>query len=156
MTTTADMKKDDPDASLIAEGEASHEMRAVAQLARENLPTTDILDPGQGEDGGETHDIARVSTLQTKGPSDGNGPKNWDALPNGVVPQNSEENQGGFTVAPTPITGQGPPSFAQSEFHTVNLIFIFLPLLLPSLFKHPDTCRLSVVNAVNAAVIISK
>ena len=153
------MKKDDPNASLVAEGEASHEMRAfpvAAQLAPENLPTTDIPDPGQGDDGGETHDIAQASILQTKGPSDGNGAKNWNALPNVVVPQNSEENQGSFTVDPTPITGQGPPSFAQSEFYTVSLIFVFPPLLLLSLLKCPCTCRLSVVNAVNAAVIISR
>jgi hypothetical protein len=115
----ADKRGDDPDASSIAEGESSHEMRALpvaAQIAPENLPATP--DPGHGEDGGEAHDIARASTLQTKGPSDGDGAKN--SLENVVVPQ----DQGGFTAASTPITGQGPPSFAQSEFYTVNLILI--------------------------------
>jgi hypothetical protein len=114
-----DTRRDEPDpnASSIAEMRAA--LPVAAQFARENLPA--IPDPGHGEDGGEAHDIARANTLQTKGPSDGDGgAKNWNPL---VVPQAPEGDQGGFTVAPTtPITGQGPPSFAQSEFNTVNLI----------------------------------
>ena len=109
-----DTRRDDPDASSIAEIRA---LPVAAQTARENLPA--IPDPGHGEDGGEAHDIARANTLQTKGPSDGDGvATNWNALANIVVPQDPDE-EGHPT--PTPITGQGPPSFAQSEFHTVNL-----------------------------------
>jgi len=124
----ADTRRDDPDTSYIAEGEASHEMHALPvaeQIALENLPA--IPDPGHGEDGGEAHDIARASTLQTKGPSHGDDAKNWIASANVVVPQDTEDqDQGGFTTvaSTTPITGQGPPSFAQSEFYTVNLIRI--------------------------------
>jgi hypothetical protein len=113
----ADTRRDDPNASSIAEMRA---LPATAQIARENLP--DIPDPAHGEpeDGGEAHDIARASSLQTKGPSDGDGANNWNALENVVVPRDPEEEDHGFTVPPTPITGQGPPSFAQSEFYTVN------------------------------------
>jgi hypothetical protein len=124
----AETRRDNPDTSYIAEGEASHEMHALTvatQIAPENLPV--IPDPGHGEDGGEAHDIAhRARTLQTKGPSDDDDAKNWNASANVVVPQDTEDqDQGGFTVASTtPITGQGPPSFAQSEFYTVNLIRI--------------------------------
>ena len=122
----ADKRRDDCDASSIAEGEASHEMRALpiaAQIAWEDLPAIpDSAHDGSVEDGGEAHDTARTSTLQTKGASDGDSVKNWNALANEVVPQDPEEDQGGFTVASSPITGQGPPSFAQSEFYTVNLI----------------------------------
>ncbi|KAI0278600.1 amino acid permease-domain-containing protein [Russula aff. rugulosa BPL654] len=84
-----DTRRDDPDASSIAEGEASHEMRALpigAQIAWEDLPA--IPDSGNGgsvEDGGEAHDTARASTLQTKGASDGDGAKNWNASANEVV-----------------------------------------------------------------------
>lgn len=119
----ADTRRDDPHAPSITEGEASHEIRPLpvaTQTAREDLPA--IPDQGHGEE----HDIARTSTPQTKGPSDGDGgAKNWNALANVVVSQGpEEEDQGGFTAASTPIaghTGQGPPSFAQSEFYTVNL-----------------------------------
>lgn len=121
----ADTKRDDSDASSpsIAEGEGSHEMRALpvddAQIARENLPV--FPDSGRGRGGEAKRDIERESTLQNKGPSDGDGAMHWNALENVVVPQ----DQGSFAVdaASTPITvqpGQGPPSFAQSEFHTVN------------------------------------
>ena len=118
----ADTRGDDPHASSIAEGEASHEMRALsvtALVAQEDLPA--IPNPGHddGEDGGEAHDIARASTLQTKSHSDGDGAKNPNTLASDL-----EEGQGGFTAASTPVAGQGPPSFAQSEFYTVNLILI--------------------------------
>jgi hypothetical protein len=130
-----DTRRDNPDASPIAEGGSSYEMRALpvaAQIAPENLLATGTPDPGHGEDGGEAHDIARASTLQTKSPSECDGDKNWNALENVVVPQDPEENQGGFTAASgsTPITGQGPPSFAQSEFHTVKLILIHTAVAL--------------------------
>ena len=97
-----------------------------------------IPDPRHGEDGSEAHDIARTSTLQTKGPSDGDGDggaKDWNALANVVVPQGPEEDQGAFNVAPTPITGQGPPSFAQSEFYTVSLIQI--PAIIALIIELP-------------------
>src|SRR6266852_2453952 len=90
LTTMADTRRDDPDTSYIAEGEASHEMHALPvaeQIALENLPA--IPDPGHGEDGGEAHDIARASTLQTKGPSHGDDAKNWIASANVVVPQDT-------------------------------------------------------------------
>ena len=120
LTTMAHTRRDDPGASSIVEGGSGHEMPALpvtSQIAPENLPSTATPDPNYGEDGGEAHDIARASTLQTKGLSDGDGSKNWNTLANV-----EEEDQGGFTTASTPITGQGPPSFAQSEFYTVNLI----------------------------------
>ena len=140
LTTMADTKRDDPDSFPTAKGDTSHEMRALpvaAQTSRENLPA--IPDPGHGEDGGEAHDIARASTLQTKGPSDCNDVKSVNV----VVPQDSEEDQdqGGFTVSSTPITGQGqgPPSFAQSEFYTVNLIRIpTVVVLVIELSVHVD------------------
>jgi hypothetical protein len=115
----ADTRRDDLNTSSIAEMRA---LPVAAQIAPENLPV--IPNPGHGEDGGEVHDIARASTPQTKGPSDGHGgAKSQNALANVVVPQDPErEDQDGFTVAP--ITGQGPPSFAQSEFYTVGLIRI--------------------------------
>ena len=126
----ADMRRDDPDASSIrVAGERA--LPVAAQNPLENLPA--IPDPGHGEDGVETHDIARTSTLQTKGPGDGDdgGAKNWNALANVVVPKGQDqEDQDGFNVATTPITGQGPPSFAQSEFYTVNLIRILTILAL--------------------------
>jgi hypothetical protein len=158
----ADTKRDDPDACLGAysiAGEGSHEMRALpvaAQIARreEHLPAIPVLGMGRGENGGETRDMARSSTLQTKGPSDDDGTKYGSDLANVVVRQGLEEDeaQGDITAAPTPIIGQGPPSFAQSEFYTVNLISI-PPLILSSLISRAS--RLSVVNAVNAAAIIS-
>jgi hypothetical protein len=125
----ADTTRDDsdPDASSITEMRA---LPVAAQTAREDLPATGIPDPGHGEDGGEAHDIARANTLQTKGPSDGDGAaNNWNALANVAVPQD-EGDQDGFPVASTPITGQGPPSFAQSEFYTVGFDSNSQPLLL--------------------------
>ena len=149
----ADTRRDDPDTSSIAEMRA---LPVVAQGPLENLPAIPDPDHGEPEDGGEAHDNARASSLQTKGPGDGDGDggaKNWNALTNVVVPQDQDqEDQNGFNVAPTPITGQGPPSFAQSEFYTVDLIRI--PTILALVIELPRTCRLSVVNAVNAAVII--
>jgi hypothetical protein len=133
LTTMADTRRDDPHASSIAERETSHEMHALpvaAQIAREDLPALPESDPGRrgdSEDGGEAqHDvnIARASTpQQTKGPSDGD-----DDAKNCNAPQDPpEDHQGVFNAASasTPITtgqgqGQGPPSFAQSEFYTVN------------------------------------
>lgn len=113
----ADTGRDGPDASSTAEMCAPPVAMQTAR--RENLPT--IHDLGHGEDGGEAHDIARASTQQTKGSSDGDGgAKSWNALASVVVPQDLEEgDRGGSTVAPTPIPGQGPPSFAQSEFYTI-------------------------------------
>jgi hypothetical protein len=125
----ADTRRDDPNASSIAEMRA---FPVAAQTARENLPA--IPDPGHGEDGGEAHDIARASSLQTKGPSDcDGGAKNWNALANVVVPQDPEREEDQDGAPPTPITGQGPPSFAQSEFYTVNFDSNSQPLLLSSL-----------------------
>jgi hypothetical protein len=129
----ADTTRDDPDVSSIAEMRA---LPVASQIPLENLPA--IPDPAHGEDGGEAHDIARASTPQTKGPSDGDGgAKNWDALANVVVSQDPEEDQDGFNVTPTvtPITGQGPPSFAQSEFYTVN--FIRIPTILALIIELP-------------------
>jgi hypothetical protein len=129
----ADTRRDDPNASSIVGLRA---LPVAAQTARENLPA--IPDPGHGADGGEAHDIARASSPQTKGPSDGDGANNWNTLANVVVPQDPrEEDQDGFTVPPpTPITGQGPPSFAQSEFYTVNFDSNSQPLLF-SLLNSP-------------------
>jgi len=113
----ADKRRDDPDAPSISEMRALPV--AVQQIARQNLPAIPD-DPGHGEVGGEAHDIARARSLQTKGPSNGDGgAENWNALAGVAVSQDPdpEGDQGGCT----PITGQGLPSFAQSEFYTVIL-----------------------------------
>lgn len=122
LTAMADTKRDDPDASSIAREEESHEMRALpaeVQFARGDLPV--IPDPGEA--GGESHDCARASSLQTKGPCDDDGTTpHWSDLANVVAPRDPEEDR---DAAHAPIMCQGLPSFAQSEFSTVCLIFIF-------------------------------
>ncbi len=96
-----DTKRNDPDACLDASsiaGEGSHEMRALpvaAQSARrEHLPAIPVLGMGRGEDGGETRDMVRASTLQTKYPSDDDGAKRGSDPANVVVRQGLEEDEG--------------------------------------------------------------
>ncbi len=140
LTTMADTKRDDHEVSSIGEGEASHEMRVLAS-AREHLPAIPDPSPSPGH-GEETHDIARASTLRTKGPSDDDGTKHWSSSANVVVPQDPKENEDHgdlSTTAHTPITGQGPPSFAQSEFYTVHFDLAFPPLAAALIIDLPRT-----------------
>ena len=124
----ADTKRDDPDASSIARGEESlgHEMfvlSAAAQIARE--PLSVVPDPDSGEGGCERHDFTRAGGPQTKGSChcDGGGAcaSHWsNGSANVVAPRDPEEEHGDFAAPITRQVRQGPPSFAQSEFHTVR------------------------------------
>ncbi len=108
---------------------------AAQSAPREHLPAIPVLGRGE-DDGGETRDMARASTLQTKDPSNDDGAKHGSDPANVVVRQGLEEDeaQGEGDITAAPIIGQGPPSFAQSEFHTVKLTSI-PPLILSSLIS---------------------
>jgi hypothetical protein len=123
----ADTKGDDPDVSSIARGEESlgYEMlvlSAAAQIARETLSV--VPDPDSGEGEGERC-FARAGALQIKGSyhCDGDGAcaSHWrNSSANVVAPRDPEEEHGDFAAPITRQARQGPPSFAQSEFHTVR------------------------------------
>ena len=126
LTTMADTKGDDPDVSSIARGEESlgYEMpvlSAAAQIARE--PLSVVPDPDSGE---ERHCFARAGALQIKGSyhcdgGDGACASHWrNSSANIVAPRDPEEEHGDFAAPITRQARQGPPSFAQSEFHTVR------------------------------------
>jgi hypothetical protein len=119
----ADTKRDDPDAPSIAREEESHghshshEMRVISSVV------------ARADHGGERHDFPRVGTPQDKGPcddDDSGAAPHWNDLTNHdrVVAPRDPDREGDFGVAPAsaPITRQGLPSFAQSEFYTVYLI----------------------------------
>ena len=115
----ADTKRDDPDASIAREEEEEshshhgldHEMSVLSSVvAREHL----------SDHGDERHEFPRASTPQDKGPCDDGGAPRWNDLTHHrhVVAPRDPDREG-----TRPGTRQGLPSFAQSEFYTVYLIF---------------------------------
>jgi hypothetical protein len=121
-TTMSDTKRNDLDVSSIPREEESHsyEMRPVeAQISHSVIPE---LEPEPGE--------GLASALQTKGTCDdvGGGAPHGHNLANAAVvaprdPEVGSEGREDFAVASAPITRQGLPSFAQSEFYTVFFFF---------------------------------
>ena len=152
LTTMADTKRDDHGTSSIAREQEnlSHEMRvlsAAAQISR---------GAGEGAGGGERYGFA--DALQDKGSFHEGGdevraPQWSNNSANAVAPRDLEEEDHGEFAAP--ITRQGLPSFAQSEFHTVCLILYSLHGCCSHLLGFPMH-RLSVVNDVSVAVTFSR
>ena len=129
---------------------------------------------GPGSAGGSRSRDGRDFSPPSPSPSTGraslaagscDGPSDW----NGVAPR-EKEAEGDVLATPVPVPAhQGPPSFAQSEFHTVDIFFFrSVQLTGPSLLicaslflffsvlVFPLLYRLFVVNVVSAATTASR
>lgn len=126
--------------SIIGEG---HEKRASMEGSQERMPPTPC--PVGNREG---YNFPRATLTEVCR----DDPSQWD---------NQEEGEEGGDLAASISTRQGPPSFAQSEFYTVYIIYpphvlMCLSSLCATAFLFFLPYRLSVVNAVNAVEIISR
>ena len=121
--TLAETKTGDAALSIDPSG-AGTKRAPAAEIIQEDLPAM----AGPGSAGGSRSRDGRDFSPPSPSPSAGraslaagscDGPSDW----NGVAPR-EKEAEGDVLATPVPVPAhQGPPSFAQSEFHTVDIFF---------------------------------
>jgi len=107
---------DDGAPSVDPSSGASVKPASVAEITREDSPVV----PGPGSLSGRVLEGRDVVACETQTEDHCGDPSSW----NGVAPLEKEGDDVLAATAPVPVPKhQGLPSFAQSEFYTVDMIY---------------------------------